>query len=184
MKINELVGYKAKPEYAAVKDSFYITDLMKKLNQLGYQKYFLGAGIFGTVYARPEDDYVIKIFQPDKGYKRYLDYMQTNRMNPYVPKLRGKPIKLPNGLTMVRIEKLKEIDPKLYNEISYLKAGKDDVMSQAVRRSFEQRYPQFLNLLDDLKMMSNRGTGLALDLHGGNIMMRDNLPVITDPFVG
>lgn len=185
MKIDELVGYKNKPEYAAVKDSYYITDLMRRLNNLGYEKYNLGSGVFGTVYARPEDDYVVKIFQPDKGYKRYLDYMQTNRMNPYVPKIRGKPIKLPNDLTMVRIEKLKEIDMNLFTEIKYLQNPKEgDHVYRAVRKSFEERYPQFLNLLDELKSMSNRGSGLALDIHPGNIMMRDNLPVITDPFVG
>jgi hypothetical protein len=184
MKVNELVGYKDKPEYKAVKDSDYIMALMQKLEHLGYKKYNLGAGLFGTVYARPEDDFVVKIFQPDRGYQRYLNYMQSNKMNPYVPKLRGKPIKLPNNFTLVRIEKLKPIDMDLYKEIYYLIYKKNDIGYPVIRKNFEQRYPQFINLLDEIKQMSDNDGALSIDLHPGNIMMRDNLPVITDPFVG
>lgn len=185
MKVNELVGYKNKPEYQAVKDSDYTRDLMKKLNDLGYEKYHIGSGVFGTVYSRPEDNYVVKIFQPDKGYKKYLDFMQTNWQNPYVPKLRGKPVKLPNGFTLVRIEKLKEIDMNLFTEINYLQYPKEgDHVYIAIRKKFEEKYPQLLNFLAELKLMSSRGSGIHLDLHPGNIMMRDNLPVVTDPFVG
>lgn len=188
MKVNELVGYKNKPEYQAVKDTgfmFGYGGLKDKLDELGYKKYNLGSGLYASVYARPEDNFVIKIFSPDMGYKRYLDYMQTNIQNPYVPKLRGKPVKLPNNFTLVRIEKLKEIDMNLFTEIKYLQNPKEgDHVYRAVRKKFEEKYPQFLNLLDDLKSMSKRGSGLALDLHPGNIMMRGNLPVITDPFVG
>lgn len=183
MKINELVGYKNKPEYKAVKDSDYIMALVSKLENLGYKKYHLGNGIFGSVYARPEDDFVVKIFQPDRGYKRYLNYMQANRTNPYVPKLRGKPIKLPNGFTLVRIEKLDRIDSQLYNEIWFLLYKKKDIAYPVVRKKFEEKYPQFINLLDELQQMSDNDGNMAVDLHAGNIMMRGNLPVITDPFV-
>lgn len=184
MKINELVGYKNKPEYQAVRDSDYITALMQKLNNLGYQKYYLGSGIFGSVYARPEDNFVVKVFQPDKGYQRYLNYMQSNKMNPYVPKLRGKPIKLPNNFTLVRLEKLTPITTALHDEIMYLLKPKEDAMYKAIRKSFEEKYPQFLNFLHEIQDISKRGSGLALDIHSGNIMMRNNLPVITDPFAG
>ena len=184
MKIGELVGYKNKPEYQAVRDSDYITALIKNLENLGYKKYHLGSGIFGSVYARPEDNFVVKIFQPDRGYKRYLDYMQSNTMNPYVPKLRGKPIKLPNNFTLVRLEKLTPIDSALHNEIMYLLKPKDDAMYKSIRKSFEGKYPQFLNFLHDIQNIAQRGSGFALDIHHGNIMMRNNLPVITDPFVG
>ena len=182
MKINELVGYKNKPEYKAVKDSDYIMALIQKLENLGYEKYNLGSGLFGTVYARPEDDFVVKIFQPDRGYERYLNYMQSNKMNPYVPKLRGKPIKLPNNFTLVRIEKLKPIDMDLYEEIYFLIYKKNDESYPSIRKKFEQKYPQFINLLDEIHLMSSNDNALRIDLHPGNIMMRDNLPVITDPF--
>ena len=192
MKIDELVGYKNKPEYQAVKDTGFIFGyggLKDKLTNLGYNKYELGSGLYGSVYARPEDDFVVKIFTPDMGYKRYLDYMQNNKMNPYVPKLRGKPVKLPNNFTMVRIEKLEPITPDLFREIRHLMnphSGDPTYGSpeyRAARKKFENRYPQFLNLLDELTRTAENA-GLALDLHSGNIMMRNNLPVITDPFVG
>jgi hypothetical protein len=183
MKIDELVGYKNKPEYQAVKDSDFITALMKKLNNLGYQKYYLGSGIFGSVYARPEDDFVVKVFQPDRGYSKYLNYMQTNKMNPYVPKLRGKPIKLPNNFTLVRLEKLTPISSDLFAELGYISGTLDSTSAPVVRhrKEFEEKYPQFLNFVEELKAMARRA-GVGLDLHSGNVMMRNNLPVITDPF--
>ena len=186
MRISELLGYKSRPEYRAVKDSEFIFGyggLKDKLTDLGYRQYEMGSGLYGLVYARPEDDYVVKIFAPDQGYRRYLDYMQSNLQNPYVPKLRGRPVKLPRGFTLVRIEKLREIDAKLYNEIRYLETPRGDVMYRAARKQFEDRYPQFLNLLDELKDISGRDSRIAFDIHSGNIMQRGSLPVVTDPFV-
>lgn len=183
MKIDELVGYKNKPEYKAVKDSDYIVALMKKLDDLGYKKYNLGSGLYGTVYARPEDNFVVKIFSPDKGYSKYLAYMQAHKDSPYVPKTRGKPIKLPNGFTLVRLERLTEVTRDFYAEFTFLRTPrKGDAMYDSLRRSFEERYPGFLKILNDLKIIANDDR-LAIDLHQGNIMMRGETPVITDPFV-
>jgi len=184
MKVNELVGYKNKPEYKAVKDTDFIFGyggLKDKLDNLGYKEYELGSGLYGSVYARPQDNFVVKIFGPDAGYQRYLNYMQKNTMNPYVPKLRGKPIKLPNNFTLVRIEKLKEIDMDFYTEIKYLitPSKEYDHIWRATRKKFEDKYPQFLNFIDELRATPN----VRLDLHPGNIMMRNNLPVVTDPFI-
>ena len=182
MRVNELVGYKNKPEYQAVKDSDYIVQLQKKLSNLGYEKYELGSGLYGTVYARPEDNFVIKIFSQDKGYSKYLNYMQTNKMNPYVPKIKGKPISLPNGFTLVRIEKLTSMPQDLFSEIGYLASNPDNTSPpfRRDRKKFEDKYPQFLNFIDEIKAMAQNG--IALDLHRGNMMMRNTLPVITDPF--
>lgn len=190
MRIDELVGYKNKPEYKAVQDTGFIFGyggLKDKLDELGYEKYNLGSGLYASVYARPEDNFVVKIFSPDMGYKRYLDYMQKNVQNPYVPKLRGKPVKLPNNFTLVRLEKLTPITGDLFREIRFLthpdKGDRSSPEYKAARKEFEDKYPQFLNLLDEITQLAGNA-GLSLDLHPGNIMMRGNLPVITDPFVG
>jgi hypothetical protein len=61
MRVNELTGYKSKPEYQAIKSGPLLFTLQKKLEELGYKKYMLGSGIFGIVYARPEDNFVLKI---------------------------------------------------------------------------------------------------------------------------
>jgi hypothetical protein len=115
------------------------------------------------------------------GYKKYLDYMQNNKMNPYVPKLRGKPVKLPNNFTMVRLEKLTPISQDLFSEIGYLASNPDNTSLpfRRDRKKFEDKYPQFLNFIDELRATPN----VKLDLHPGNIMMRNNLPVVTDPFI-
>lgn len=185
MKIDELVGYKQKPEFQAVKDSPVMASLQRKFDDLGYKQYELGSGLYGTVWARPEDNFVIKIFVPDEGYSNYLQYMQSNTQNPYVPKMRGKPVKLPNGFTLVRLEKLKRIDKDLYIQIRYfMKSNVDyDADMRKQRKEFEDKYPQFLNFMDELRVFA-KNRGLSTDLHGGNIMMRGNLPVVTDPFMG
>lgn len=194
MKVNELVGYKNKPEYQAFasepatpkdlksweRDDAEIDKLesiVTKLNELGYKKYSIGQGFYARVYARPQDDYVIKIFRQDRGYTRFLQYINTNRNNPYVPKLRGKIIKLPNNFNLVRIEKLNFIPLDLFNQIKFA-----DVYPQD-KEEINKSYPGLLDFIRELKEIAQySGKTVHFDLHRNNMMMRGDTPVITDPF--
>lgn len=197
MKINELIGYKNKPEYQAFAsepsnpkdlsswereeaDIDKLRSIVAKLNQLGYRQYSIGEGFYGRVYARPQDNYVIKIFRQDRGYTRFLQYIRENRTNPYVPKLRGKIIKLPNNFNLVRIEKLETIPYELWGEILFAANKPDD---QNRTKDIDQRYPGLLAFIAELKeMVKYSGKTLHFDLHRNNMMMRGDTPVIIDPF--
>lgn len=189
MKINELVGYKNKPEYQVFKNpptnisnfaDAELTAIAKKLDEIGYKQYKLGSGYYAQVYARPQDNYVVKIFRPDEGYQTFLEYIRKNANNPYVPKLKGKIIKLPNGYSLVRIEKLKPIDEDLWSEISLAAERPND---KDLVDKVDKKYPGLVKFIQSLKWIANVDDRLGYDLHPGNMMIRDDgTPVVTDPF--
>ena len=197
MKVDELVGYKNKPEYKAFasepatdpklksweRDGAEVSKMetiMTKLDNLGYKQYSLGSGFYAKVYARPQDDFVIKIFRQDPGYSRFIKYVFDHRNNPYVPKLKGKIIKLPNNYSLVRVEKLKRIDVDLFNGILFAANNPHD---KPLIQSINQQYPGLLDFIAELKdMVKNSGNTIAFDLHRSNMMMRGETPVIIDPF--
>lgn len=197
MKVNELVGYKNKPEYQAFASEpatpknlsgweregielDKLNSIVAKLNRLGYKKYSIGEGFYGRVYARPQDDYVIKIFRQDRGYTRFLQYIRENRNNPYVPKLRGKIIKLPNNFNLVRIEKLGIIPYDLHSKILFAANNPHD---KPLVDKINKMFPGLLTFIAELKeMVRHSGKTLHFDLHRNNMMMRGDTPVIIDPF--
>jgi hypothetical protein len=188
MKINELVGYKNKPEYQAFKnppsvepgpgENDQLRAIAAKLNALGYKQYSIGAGYYAYVYARPQDNYVIKIFREDPGYAAFLNYITKNANNPYVPKLKGKIIKLPNKYSIVRLEKLTRIDIDLFKKIEYAAFNEFDKQTIA---EIEGQHPGLLDFVRSLRTLASH-SNVGFDLNRSNIMMRGDTPVITDPF--
>lgn len=72
----------------------------------GWKK--LGAGAFGMVFEVPEKDYVVKVFT-DTSYMQWVKLCSTTLLgNQYVPKFRGKPVRLyrDREIYAVRLEKL------------------------------------------------------------------------------
>jgi hypothetical protein len=190
MKVNELVGYKQKPEYQVFKnpppikngsgDSAQFLEVINKLNELGYKQYSIGSGYYAQVYARPQDNYVIKIFRDDPGYAAFLRYVTKNANNPYVPKLKGKVVNLPNKHSLVRLEKLKRIDVDLFKQIEYAAFNPHD---KPLVNELNEKYPGLLDFVYSLRALANKD-GVGLDLNRNNMMMRGDTPVITDPFAG
>lgn len=190
MKINELVGYKGKPEYQVFKNPPIENDkwtknkqlkaIVNKLDDLGYKQYSLGFGYYAQVYARPQDDYVVKIFREDPGYAAFLHYVKKNANNPYVPKLKGKIIKLPNDYSIVRLEKLKRLNIDLFKKIEFAAFNEFDKHTVA---EIEGQYPGLISFIRSLRKQAAQSK-YEFDLNPNNIMMRGDTPVVTDPFAG
>lgn len=192
MKIDELIGFKNKPEYKLFKSppTDYTVNsitptkvgelraIAKKLDDLGYKQYSIGTGFYSQVYARPQDNFVIKIFREDKGYSTFLQYITQNSNNPYVPKLKGKIIKLPNDYYVIRLEKLKRMDNDLFKKIEWAANNDHD---KPLIQELNDKYPGLLEFVRSLRQMSYDNK-VMYDLHGGNMMMRGDTPVVTDPF--
>src|SRR4051812_24193386 len=77
------------------------------LRNAGYRRYGNASG-FGRVYGRPDDDYVVKIFE-DTSYLRFLDLV-LKRPNRHFPIMKGKPTKISGEIWAVRLEKLEPVD--------------------------------------------------------------------------
>lgn len=180
MKITELTGYKKLPLYQILQNSNNLNEFLANLKNSEYQEYLVGSGFYSGVFARPEDNYVIKIFKKDVGYQKYIEYMTKNKHNPHVPKLRGKPVKIFNKYTLIRIEKLSPISTpdqqEIFELIKKYMYGVDVIESKKI---LQQKFPKLIRILFELKQFGPT----HLDIHSGNIMFRDTIPVITDPLV-
>jgi hypothetical protein len=185
MRLSELKGYKNEPLYIILQNSTNISEFIENLEANNYKEYMIGSGFFSGVFARPQDNYVIKIFQNDKGYNKFLKYILQNQNNPHIPKIKGKPITLLKKYKIVRIEKLspittpeqEEIFNKLYHYINRkYPNGKADNQSE-IKYTIKNKYP---NIIPILEIMIDNKT--ILDFHKENMMFRGDTPVITDPY--
>jgi len=195
MRISELVGAKKHPAFKAAKafaakpddiwDNSYspaeFDNLSKQLKKLGWRP--AGNGTYAAVYENPKFNYVLKIFtHEDVGYKQYLNYIIANQSNPFVPKLRGKMVKLSATAYAVRMEQLmpieddsifkKYIDPKPASK--HMGTVIKKVFGKSNQPFLKKNFPQLYDMtrqpfnLDDLETENN-------------IMRRGNTIVITDP---
>jgi hypothetical protein len=185
MKITELKGYRSEPLYDILTNSLDIIEFIENLKQSGYRKYLIGEGFYAGVFARPSDNYVIKIFENDPGYEKFLKYILQNRSNPHVPKIKSKPITFLKKYKIVRIERLTPLDKNNQEHIELYKSiinyisdyGKDYTYAEINRKQLTKQYPQLVDLLQELH--KNK---YMLDLNVNNFMLRNTTPVITDPY--
>lgn len=197
MKISELTPYKsnliykkAKKEFPAVgsnkeyidsgdrMDAFYtFTNYLKKK---GFKE--LGQGSFGATYTHKNYPWVFKLFYNDPSYFKFFEFVRANQGNPYLPKIKGKYIKIANGVYMVRIEKLEPY--KWHNEKQKeIAKAIEDIYKPAQIKKRAARIKQVSPLLYTTleKISKIVGKGDQLDLHSGNFMFRGDTVVITDP---
>lgn len=165
---------------------------LQKLESRGYKK--VGQGFFAVVFAKPDRDYVIKIYaDEDEGYNCFLNMiMERGKNNPHFPKIYS--IKnLGNGFRRVKMEKLQPFEeyntdhPTVKTLRSTLRTDKGDFFNEVFKRLGENKrlkkseIYKAVNLVLDVRDYE----GGSLDLHNGNIMFRKlgkRLQlVITDP---
>lgn len=200
MIIDEIAPFKSDPiyktakklkpnaNYSRISDRFNRLEL--ELLRQGWKR--LGKGAYAMVFEHPKFPYVFKIFYNDPDYFQYFNWARQHQSNPHVPKIKGKYIKINEKTYAVRMEKLdhlpsfdtaieKYIDPELQSktklDISYYRNV--DKLSLYTNLSFlKQNFPDLYEVLNYVK--SNFQL-ISQDLHGGNIMLRDDTIVITDP---
>ena len=165
------------------------------LNKYGWK--LAGKGYFGSVFIHPDYEYALKVFAEDSGYMKWLKFSKENQDNPYVPKLKGKVIKITDGIYAARIEKLSDNRGKLFRHPVVMAAIKLNQIIQNdyrrgkqkkdVQEDFWEILPQSIwedgydieEILDFFFTHAN-----DIDLHLGNWMYREETgePVIIDPF--
>ena len=149
------------------RDNSWRMNLNDYMQQHGFSKY--GSGKYASVYGNPEYPYAIKIFQKDSAYFRWLKFSLENRNNPYVPKIKGKVIRITPLVFAIRLEKLSP-------------GGMNDEFEQEYESwlsdpNYKTSDPNLQQVFDFFEI--NRK---LMDLHSQNYMMRGNQVVIIDPF--
>ena len=203
MRLSELQPFKSTPAYKSLKtykgyerpDYKDIEDekshthrkyavTIDELYKIGWQK--LGTGYYAYVLEHPNYPYVLKLFSDDPEWLAYMKYAQSNKNNPYVPKFRGKYISLGYDTYAVRMEKLSKysgpeklitynyIDPSYPERYQTLDAVFDDNNTKYLT----QHHPELVGLIKKMYDITEyRGD---IDMHGNNVMWRDNTLVIID----
>ncbi len=76
---------------------------------------YMNSGSYGSVYSHPKKNYVVKIYT-DKGYRVFLDFLESQQGNPDVVKIKRRIFKNPDEFSeyssyaeIVALEKLKPI---------------------------------------------------------------------------
>lgn len=205
MRMDELKGYRTNPFYKIASQSSDIENFYHRLKNQGYKDQILGRGIFGLVFHRPNTpDAVYKAFlRGDRGYMKYLKFALENQHNPHVPKIIGKPLSfaLENGtqVVLVKLERLDELDPNdspnynqflkltsILNSLSFLDNPFYDSDSKKKEKEFlqqrKQQYPTLYDIAQQIVKLSHKSRMQDVDLHSGNVMMRGNTLVVTDPY--
>lgn len=196
MKLHEIAQF-GKPE----KSSESLSSYEERLRDIGTRR--IGAGLHATVHRHPKyKTIVVKV--SSEGWKKggplvYLQYAMQHQDNPHVPKIYGVrrfTNKDGGNYFIAFIEKLDEYIKLRYKQKKIILqkyfgelANKDidgwelsvyylrELRAQAAKTGVPNKH-----LLEVLSFIRERGTkDRAIDLHDGNIMMRGNVPVITDP---
>lgn len=137
-------------------------DLPSLMSKHGFK--LLGSGKYASVFGNPKYAYVLKVFMKDSAYLKWIEFAQKNKSNPYVPKVRGKVLKITPMFYAIRLEKL---TPYKGNGGQFMKDYPSLTSSD----------PDIQSIFDYFKKHK-----ALLDLHGENMMMRGNQLVIIDPF--
>lgn len=144
----------------------------------------IGRGFFGSVFAHPEEDTVIKVCR-DPAYIAFINAILKYQDNPWFPRIHSAtvyyPIQQP-WFFVVEMERLRKGTTKeLYAVLSLLDGRLDDILliGQALHVS-KKRMEKLAEMKSVLrKLFKTYGP----DWHKGNIMFRKNHPVIIDPIV-
>lgn len=158
------------------------------LHHAGYKR--LGSGLFATVYHKPGQDTVLKLFRPDMGY---IQFVNTTLQHPNIhfPKFRGKLMKVTPHYYAIRMELLEPLTsqiemrrPRVENVIQeYIKALAYNTDYEYLEEALEQLELEQPGIKQACEILANNLDENNIDLHYNNIMLRGNTIVITDPFL-
>jgi hypothetical protein len=167
-----------------------------KLKKLGWT--FLDAGYYSSVYSNPKKPYILKVNgKIDSAYAQYVALIKKYK-NPHFPKISDLKLMEIDGFRyyIYLIEKLNSVPGKKDKIVRAL----ENIM-YAPRHSFAyycrnndipeetiylfQQQPELINACKIIgKFRDNsKNPYVSLDMHGGNIMQRnDGTLIITDPY--
>lgn len=160
-----------------------------ELKQRGYEK--LGKGAFATIWAKPGEDFVIKIVDnDDKSYQKYISLIQSNN-NEHFPVLKSKLIKMNEKYSAIKMERLVPMSDQqyiqiglapAYNYLNFLRKGAapiEEVNTTKMKIEIEALEKNQPGIKEAFKIIADNFQNF--DVHPYNVMLRGSTVVLTDP---
>lgn len=156
-----------------------IDDLHDYMVSLGFE--FVGGGEFSLVFESPLTDAVVKVYN-DECYDEFVKFCFENLTNPFLPKFRGRGVRLRDGARMIRIEKLLPLSINDCRGIQLLtNLVKKGGSGPHEMWDFTPKQQMLYNTVEAL--YKSLRAPCTMDIHSGNVMQRPNGQiVIIDPF--
>lgn len=129
----------------------------------------LGSGKYASVYGNPKYPFVIKVFMKDAAFMKWLEFCLKNKDNPFVPRIKGKVLKITDLVYAIRIEKLESTSFSGPFAKEY-----QAWMRDSSYKSDDKNIQDILDFFTKHKKL--------LDLHSDNVMRRGSQLVVIDPF--
>jgi len=145
----------------------------------------MGSGSFATVMEHPKLRYVIKVFDyKDQGYPAFLTFIDQYPETKHLPKFIGKPMQVLDSVYAIRMEKLSKDIPQWFQDTFSSLRGvmRSPRYEQGIINAEEEHPKDLVTLVQALSLYAEQHR-LVDDLRWGNIMMRGDVPVVTDPYV-
>jgi len=164
----------------------------------------LGSGSYAEVYGRKDLPYVLKIpFNRDNPWFKFAEFAIKNKGNKHLPKIKFLEKYVDSGFFVAAVEKLTPIQNldsmgldhyviieiidlilrnntyKLFSNYMNYISKNYQYRSEESKKTIKFFQPQLSSLYKITITLQNHS---SLDLHDGNIMMRGNTIVITDPW--
>lgn len=150
------------------RDTSWMSTVINGMKSYGFK--LLGQGKYASVFGNDKYPFVVKVFMKDAAYLKWIEFCLKNQNNKYVPKIKGKVIKITDLFYAIRLEKLTSYygaDSNFGTQYdAYLRTGKKPTNDQELKDIFDY-FDQYKSLLD---------------LHNENLMLRGKQVVIIDPF--
>lgn len=166
--------------------------LKNHITRSGYDE--IGRGCYGKVYARKDDNYVIKVSsRGDRGYTAFLQSILNNNLN---KKTKGVPLIHKAWISgdsfcvyMERLVSIHDAPPEIgektidnLSKVIKVLTGRTKI-GGADDKSLFGTYGPLAPMYNAAGYLSKDIKGLGMDLHSGNVMYRPSSGevVITDP---
>lgn len=197
MKLDELFKPKElsdiRRDSSSMDHNQLLAAIHNQMTKYGFTK--ISNGAWADVYIHPKyPDSIFKIFNNDKSAKRWLTYAAGHSSNPFVPKVKSKPIKITETAYAVRMEKLEydwdlqtKVEDFLYLVYDHWKDINDEYAHTIAYDEIKKSRPEFVHFLKDknflevYKEIMSITKGGEPDLHHENFMFRGKQLVFTDP---
>lgn len=159
----------------------FVQDLIKRK-----QVRQIGAGKFGSVFARPDDPTVTKVCRDD-AYRSFIIQALKHQDNPWFPQVESafdfNPKDEPPFFVVV-LERLRKGTPKeIGGALCFFDNERFHYITAMVRMLGITDETKMQHLSEVKKVLIRLYKTYGPDFHKGNIMFRGNQAVITDPIV-